>query len=695
MKFVRGRTLQHVIKEHHAAKPQARGRQVEQIRLLQIFVSLCQTVAYAHSRGVLHRDLKPENVMLGPYGETLLLDWGIAKVMGQPASVGSASEGVMDEPGTSSVQLPEAMNTSATQMGTIMGSPSYMSPELASGMNHEVDERSDVYLLGGTLFEILTGRLPREGTTAHDIIKKAQRETPPPPRKINPEVPKPLSAICVKAMAQRKEDRYQSALALADDVQRYVAGEPVSAYPEGFLERAWRWARRNRKAILRTIGAVLLLGLLVFGFVKVREAEQHRIDANRVADELRGKERARLDVKEFRRLADEARYFAATTDSVGEQTPYFDPREGENKARAALAMAAPWGKTLAELPLEEEREPLKKEMYELILLVAQTIGQRANTPENAAAAARETLALLEEAGQLSTPSPSYYRLRTQASRQLGDKTGADKDQQKADDPQTPLTALDHFFLGEQARTSFARREKKDEPAQKAWRTDPKQLEKAIEEYRKALALDPDNFWSRFQLGRCYMSLGRFGEAVEALGACVGRRQESPWGYSMRALALAEEKLYVDAERDLDRALKLAPDPRAVQLTRGVIRWRQKKNDLALQDFEALLQPEDEKQLIEAAFYRGQLYAQLGENAKALDDFDRMIAGRPGFRPAYQYRFLVHIANRNTVRALKDLDSYLNIGPGANADGWEAHAQRGHFLRFLSPSCHRVWASKLC
>src|SRR5262249_16153923 len=159
------------------------AREVEQLKLLQMFLSLCQTVGYAHSRNVLHRDLKPENVMLGPFGETILLDWGIAKVLGQndPAQP--------DEQGPSG-PLRQSIPDTETHAGAIMGTPSYMAPEVAAGLNEEVDERSDIYLLGGTLYQILSGRQPRSAKTVTEILKKAKEEPPKPVRSINPLVPK-------------------------------------------------------------------------------------------------------------------------------------------------------------------------------------------------------------------------------------------------------------------------------------------------------------------------------------------------------------------------------------------------------------------------------------------------------------------------------------------------------------------------
>src|SRR6185503_15078181 len=118
---------------------------------------------------------------------------------------------------------------------------------------------SDVFLLGGTLYEMVTGKTPRSGDRMTTVIHLAKTQAPTPPRQLDPEVPKPLDAICRKALALKKEDRYQSAAALAEDVQRYMAGEPVAAYQETLLERTWRWVKRHRTALTRTVAAAVML----------------------------------------------------------------------------------------------------------------------------------------------------------------------------------------------------------------------------------------------------------------------------------------------------------------------------------------------------------------------------------------------------------------------------------------------------
>src|SRR5262245_27190716 len=219
--------------------------EVQLCRLLQIFIKVCEAVAYAHHRGVIHRDLKPDNVMLGPYGETLVLDWGMAKLRTIP-----------EQPSQNPpVQLTYFSGSTKTQAGLVMGSPRYMAPEVAEGRAADADERTDVYLLGATLYHILTGQAPREGRTLEEIIQLARTVSPLSPRKLKPDVPRALEAVCRKAMAHQKEDRYAGALELADDVQRFLAGAPVTAYPEPAWARAWRWCKRRRRALGRSLAA--------------------------------------------------------------------------------------------------------------------------------------------------------------------------------------------------------------------------------------------------------------------------------------------------------------------------------------------------------------------------------------------------------------------------------------------------------
>ena len=225
-------------------------------------------------------------------------------------------------------------------------------------------------------------------------------------------------------------------------------------------------------------------------------------------------------------------------------------------------------------------------------------------------------------------SVSNFRLRAGAYEQLGDEKQAAEMRRRADDPKTPRTALDLFLLGERERDESAARVG-DQTDLKPWQLDPARMQKAIAFYRQALAIDPDHFWSRLQLGRCLQSLGRFPEAAEALGACVAIRPKAPWGYSALGLALAEQGRYDEAEHALNQAIGIDADARPPRLHRGVVYWRQKKYDQAVADFEAVLAPPDDKRLVEAAYYRGQLHLERGEVQKALDDFDRVVAASPG------------------------------------------------------------------
>ncbi len=286
MRFIQGGNLKEAIQHLHRAEANSRnaGERILALRqLLYRFRDVCNAIAYAHSRGVLHRDLKPSNIMLGRYGETLIVDWGLAKPFAK--SDGAA-------PGDEEPLRPVLRPESETVTGEGLGTPQFTSPEQAAGRWNQLGPASDVYSLGATLYCLLTGRAPfpdpRE-VGLQEVLHRVQLGEFPPPRRINPQVPAALEAICLRAMALRPDARYSTALALAEDVEYWLADEPVTVYREPWGVRLRRWRRSHKTLVTATavllltaIGATML-GTLVLGRERARTQARAQVEALRDA----------------------------------------------------------------------------------------------------------------------------------------------------------------------------------------------------------------------------------------------------------------------------------------------------------------------------------------------------------------------------------------------------------------------------
>jgi len=223
------------------------GTPLSSLEAARLAEALAHAMAYAHHHGVIHRDLKPANVLLAgepdvPVGQATLkiTDFGLAKLEGEVGQTAS---------------------------GTIMGTPSYMAPEQAGGETGKIGPAADVYALGSILYELLTGRPPFKAATPLDTIRQVVSDEPVPPTHLQPKVARDLETICLKCLEKDQTRRYATAEDLAEDLHRFLAGEPIQARPVGSVERVWRWGRRHPGRALGAAGALLALVVILVGVV--------------------------------------------------------------------------------------------------------------------------------------------------------------------------------------------------------------------------------------------------------------------------------------------------------------------------------------------------------------------------------------------------------------------------------------------
>ena len=257
MKMIKGVTLQDAIKAYHRQPSKS-----ELMNLVRRLVSVSKTIAFSHSKGVIHRDLKPANVMIGEHGETLVVDWGLAKPYNYET----------DDTYVSIVHKSKQSRPELTMVGALVGTPAFMSPEQAMAEESMVGPLSDVFSLGAILYYLLVGQTAFSGRSTQEVINKVRACNPVPPSQIKSNIPHGLEMICLKAMAKLPEKRYQGASEFADDLCRWLDGEPIAAEKASLRSTIYRWVLRHRVELV-TVPIILVLSLIL-AFFEIWVVEQ-------------------------------------------------------------------------------------------------------------------------------------------------------------------------------------------------------------------------------------------------------------------------------------------------------------------------------------------------------------------------------------------------------------------------------------
>jgi serine/threonine-protein kinase len=401
MRLIEGASLQDAIRRFQEAEQKGRPpgeSQLELRLLLGRFVAVCQAVAYAHSRGVLHRDLKPGNVMVGRYGETLVVDWGLAKVLGR--AEGDSAEKVL--------QPTLGSDLARTQAGSALGTPQYMSPEQALGRQDQLGPASDIYGLGATLYCLLTGRPPVVEKDPWLALQQVSKGEFPPPRQVNSKVPRALEAICLKAMAFKPEERYATAGELAKEVERWLADEPVQAWREPWTVKLRRWVARHR-VLVSGAAAAAVVGLsalaLLWGMAERQKGELE--EANTALTTANERERASAELArqtiEDMTSPEALRFLERQPELRPEQRQFLERAVAYYRQLVAAAAAA-----------ERDRVRQGKAFYRMGYLLA-----RLNLTADAKAAYAQAVALWEELAGDFPAAPQYRQELANSRMNLG------------------------------------------------------------------------------------------------------------------------------------------------------------------------------------------------------------------------------------------------------------------------------------
>jgi serine/threonine protein kinase/tetratricopeptide (TPR) repeat protein len=623
----------------------------------EIGEALSRAMYYAHQQNIIHRDLKPANILVTPDGVPKITDFGLAK------------------------RLEETEESSQTRTGTLMGTPSYMSPEQAEGRTRDIGPLSDQYTLGAILYEMLTGRPPFLGATLLDTIQQVRRQEPVPPTQLQAKTPHDLEVICLKSLQKEPSKRYGHAGELADDLRRFLRGEPIRARPVSLPERTWRWCRRNpRLASLYSAVCMLMLLAMVIGSVlgvrmlreqqavtRIRDQAERQLqdataaiyggDIRRANDLLQwsdplldsaaalseqrdGLDQLRTSVKEyghFKELLDNVRFAYI----FGSRSSRQQMEQGREQCRQLLELYDSIEQGRNSLPPlnAEQAQLFKDDVFDMFLVSALIESELSKNADVALQqqAAQQAIDWLNRAEKIQPGMRTLYAHRSGFRGTLGQREAADEDFRKARSI-TPTSAIDHFWHGyaEHLRGQGENARGEEEKAQEFFRAE-------IAEYAALLQQHPDHFWGHLSWAVAKVQLGDLQDALIGFTNCIRLRPDFAWPYNNRGTVHLRLEQYDQAVRDYDTALQRSSEYVVARSNRSLAYIAQGNVDQALEDCNQIV--EKDPQYAPAYLNRAECYLRRKKFEEALSDCNRVLEWN-------QHKEEVHLKRQAIYEELK-------------------------------------------
>jgi serine/threonine protein kinase/tetratricopeptide (TPR) repeat protein len=687
LEYVEGGSLDQRMKESPTT-PRAAAQVVE---------TLARTIEMAHQRGIVHRDLKPANILLAAQSgqstvvrkeqlssTTLAADHWSRTMIPKIADFGLAKR-VDDESGQ-------------THTGTILGTPSYMAPEQASGKTREVGPAADIYALGAILYEMLTGRPPFKANNPIDTIRQVIEQEPVPPRQLEPRIPHDLETICLKCLEKEPTRRYASAAALADELRRFQDGEPIAARPTPAWERAWKWGKR-RPAIVALLGVSLLAILGMVSFIVWHDVslqsqlaaalKEERDATKREQDGLEEQRLNRLQI-EAQKLFDGARIAVAGRDWASAQVHLNNALTTIGAESSLDAIKKPAETLLIqvneELHLEKDRLASKEKFEKFAKLrgEAQFLGTMYTmyTGEDLADKLKEARATVEQTLELYGISaegdgkltPDAYLVDAQKDKIRTDCYQlllilAETDAQSASVLPSPekekrlrksLRILDRALgLGKPgtppSRAYHVRRSRYlDELGEKA---DAAKAKKAAQD---AALVD---VFDHFLMADEFFRSARYDEANKEFEKVLQREADHFWAQYLNGLCLMRQELHVEARAQFSAAIRQQQDFVWLYLLRGFAQIELKAWTAAEDDFRKALQLKlDDYSRYVLLVNRGILSLRQDREKEAIADFDAAIKLKPRETMAFVNLASAYRQLKKFDLAVNQIDRALKIEP---------------------------------